>query len=169
MTQAERRRSVLSLPSTNPNEIVITQTKLPMLRAGIGLLMLPAPPIFGSLLYMAGFDVFHSQLIASIMAAFGAAFGLLSFAVIAARISVENGAIRILMAVDDVVLPVASIEHSRVRVLSASRWVVVSLWRRGRRLPVIAHFVVMDTTSAGDLAQTVAALEKMLHDARSVA
>ena len=165
--QAELRRSVLSQPSTNPAEIVITQTKLPVLRAGIGLLMLPIALIFGTLLYMAGLEAFYSQVIASVMAAFGAVFGLLYFAAIAARISIENSAIRVLRALDEVVIPVASIAACSVRVLPASRWAVVSIWRKDRRLPVIAHFVVMDTTSAGDLNPTIAALKKMLHHARS--
>lgn len=165
--QAESRRSVLSRRHSNPAEIVITRTKLLVLRAGIGLLVLPIAPIFGVLLYMAGLDAFHSQPIATVMAACGAVFGLLYFAAIAARISVENGTIRILRSLDEVVIPQGSIGHSRVLVLWASRGVVVSVWRRNRKLPTLAHFVVMDTTSAGDLSATVAALEKMLRDGRS--
>jgi len=165
--QTESRRSVFSRPDPNPAEIVITRTKLPVLRAGIGLLVLPIVAIFGVLLYMAGLDAFHSQPIASVMAACGAVFGLLYFAAIAARISVENGTIRILRSVDEVVVPHGSIRHSRVLVLWASRGVVVSVWRKNRKLPTLAHFVVMDTTSIGDLSTTVAALENMLRDERS--
>jgi hypothetical protein len=168
-TAQYQRRSVLSPPSTNPAEIVITRTKVPVLRAGIGLLLLPITAILGVLLYMAGLDAFQSQLIASVMAAFGAVFGLLYFAAVAARISAANGTVRILRSFDEVVIPDASIEHSSVRVLWVSRWVGISVWRKDRKLPAIAHFVVMDTTSAGDLHPTVAALERILREARSTA
>jgi len=160
------RRSVLSQPVGNPNEIVITRTKLPVLRAGMGLLILPMPPILGVLFYMFGRGAAHSVWVACVLAALGAAFGLLYFATVAARISTENGAVRILRPLDEVVFPDASTKDWRLRTLSIWREIVVCVWRKERPLPIIAHFVVADTTSAGDLHSTAAALKKLLSDAQ---
>jgi len=163
--EAERRRSsVWPQPSKNPAEIVITQTKLPVLRAGIGLLILPMPPILCVLLYMFGRDASQSPVIAVIMGGLGAILGLLYFAAVAARISVENGAVRILRPLDVVVIPIASIRDWSVRKLSVSRWIVVCIWRKEKRWPVVAHFAVADTTSAGDFNLTAAALKRLLQD-----
>ena len=120
--------------------------------------------ILGILLYIFGRDAFHSALIASFIAIFGAILGLLCFANVAARISVENGEVRILRSFDDLVVPNASIRDWSVHTLSASRWIVVSIWRQEMQFPAMVHFVVADTTSAGDLNPTVAALKKLLSD-----
>jgi hypothetical protein len=166
--QSEHRRSsVLRQPSFDPTEIVITQTKLPVLRAGLRLLILPISAILGVLLYMFGRDASQSQIIGGVMAAFGVILGLLYFAAVAARIYIENGAVRILRSLDDVVIPSASIRDWSVRALSIWRSIVVCIWRKEGRWPVVVHFVVADTTNAGDLHPTAAALKQLLSDGLS--
>ena len=142
-------------------EIIATRTKVPVVRAGIGIFALPGTAIFSALLFEYGSESFHAVLAGVVPAIIGAVLGLLFFSAVAARIALEDGVLRILRALDEVVVPANLVIDTQVRVLRASHWVVGAIWLRARKLPIVFHFVVADTTNLGDLEATVAAVEGM--------
>jgi len=90
----------------------------------------------------------------------GAAIGLAFFGGVAARITWDGQTLHILRSLDEVIVLADSIVDARVTVFRASRWIAGMLWIRGRRLPILFHFAVLDRTSIGDFDATARAVER---------
>jgi hypothetical protein len=143
-------------------EVIITQTKVRVLRAGVGLLILPMAAIMSLLFHQLATDYSESSLIHVFAAALGGLLGLLYFATICSRISDDDGVIHILRALDEVVFLANTIVATKIWVLRPSSWAVVAVHTRARRFPFIFHFVVLSHSSAGNLTETVTALKRLL-------
>lgn len=143
-------------------EIVVTGTRIPVLRAGAGLIALPIGGVLTLLLYQLTRDAFALPYSGMIGALIGAAIGLAFFGGVAARLTWDGQTLCILRSLDEVVVRADSIVDARVTVLRASRWIAGMLWVSGRRLPVVFHFAVLDRTSIGDFDATARAVERCL-------
>jgi len=141
-------------------EIVVTGTKIPVLRAGAGLFALPIGGALTLMLYQLTQDAFVLPFSGMIGALIGAAIGLAFFGGVAARITWDGQTLHILRSLDEVIVLADSIVDARVTVFRASRWIAGMLWIRGRRLPILFHFAVLDRTSIGDFDATARAVER---------
>jgi hypothetical protein len=149
------------------HEIIITETNVWLVRAGIGLLILPMTAILGLFGYLLGTENLHSVSVGVVGAAVGVLLGLFMLRTVAARISLNGGMLHILRSMDEMVIPASSIAEASIRVLYPSRWIIGACWLHERRWPVIFHFVVADRTNVGDLRATVGVVERLLQDVSS--
>lgn len=157
-----------SRDEVSEREIVINQTRLPILRAGLGHLLLPMTALLASFGYLIGAAELDAALGGPILALLGLMMGLAWFACCTARIArIPNDELRILRSFDEIRVPIADVEWIRCFTFRPSGAVVVKLVFQGRRLPVLFHFVVMSHSSVGNFDRTVAALRTILQNERA--
>ncbi|HWA45475.1 MAG TPA: hypothetical protein VHA10_19795 [Hypericibacter adhaerens] len=143
-------------------EIIITESSIPILRAGAGLLLLPIGAVFCIVGYNAILDYTASVPMASLVVVLGATWFACQFCCVIARVSVKNGSIEITRPLDRIVLAEDAILKSRIFVLRPSRWILMAISVKGRRLPIVLQCTVFDHTNVGGLRATVAAFRDLL-------
>jgi hypothetical protein len=126
----------------------------------LALILLPISAILGVLCYIFVSSQLHSTLGAVLGGAFGICIGLLYFSAVMARISVQGGELRILRAVDEIRVPIDAVVSSRITSVTP-RWIVGAVWLKHRKVPILFHFSVIDTTNMGDLKATKTAIERL--------
>jgi hypothetical protein len=106
--------------------------------------------------------VFGSASFGAAVAAASVALGTTCFAGCVGRLSWTSDDLRILRSFDEIDVPFSQIVNATIWAFRLSGWIVVKIALRGRRSPLLVHFVVVSHTNKGGFDETVAAVRSIV-------
>ncbi|MGH6755116.1 MAG: hypothetical protein ACREDP_23405 [Bradyrhizobium sp.] len=143
-------------------EIVISHSRWPVARAGMGLLLLPIGAVFCLLGYKIVDETLGDAALASILSAVALLVFGATFLSTLGRISISGGIITAMRAIDIVQFRATDILKARVFSNPLNHSTMAMIRLRDRRVPLFLHFVVLDHSNVGDHFHTTGRLKQML-------